>query len=163
MPKKLGDKYDRWNIELARMDKVDGCWIWKGTRAPNGYGRFFVGRFDHQVRWMPAHRFSWDYHHGPIPLGLCVCHTCDQKLCINPAHLFIGTHGENMRDRNEKRRQARGEGHGVAKLDDLTVQWIRSQHRSGRGHKRIARDLGVNKSTVARVLKGETWKHVKEA
>lgn len=91
-----------------------------------------------------------------------VLHSCDNRACVNPDHLFLGTHGDNMRDRNAKDRQAKGEGHGRSKLDESLVRKIRALHASGLGHKRIAKIIGVNASTVARALKGLTWKHVQQ-
>lgn len=147
----------------AAVEKHDGCWRWTGVITHNGYGRLFIRRTKGKAPYIPAHRFCWELHYGSVPVGQQVCHRCDNPGCVNPAHLFLGSHKDNMADRNTKARQAKGEGHGLAKLDELKVQWIRSQHRNGRGHKSIARDLGVNKTTVARVLNGETWRHVKEA
>ena len=99
-------------------------------------------------------------HNGPIPSGQCVLHRCDQPSCVNPAHLFLGTHGENAADRNQKGRQARGVRHHSAKLTNKHVIEIR--HRLALGHKRrhVARDFAVSKQTIDRVVNRQTWRHV---
>lgn len=85
----------------------DACWEWAGARkGSQGYGEFGVNR-------MPAtaHRVAWELTHGPIPDGLFVLHRCDNPPCCNPAHLFLGTHQDNMADRDAKGRVAHGDAH----------------------------------------------------
>lgn len=85
-----------WN----KVYKTDSCWLWIGSRLPTGYGTFRVGK-----KVKRAHRVSWELHNGPIIDGsLLVCHTCDNPMCVNPDHLFLGTNLDNMRDRNAKGR-----------------------------------------------------------
>ena len=91
----------------SKVNKTEGCWLWTGGKN-YGYGQFWDGRKPQQ-----AHRISWGIHCGPIPDGLWVLHRCDVPSCVNPAHLFLGTHTDNMRDAATKGRLAIGERNGA--------------------------------------------------
>lgn len=88
---------------MAHVCKTETCWLWIGSKKKNGYGRFSPG--GHGVNIL-AHRASWEFHFGPIPSGLFVCHHCDTPACVRPDHLFLGTHEENMADMWAKGRAA---------------------------------------------------------
>jgi len=90
-----------------------------------------------------------------------VCHRCDNPPCFNPAHLHWGTHADNVADKVSKGRQPRGEKHGVARLTDAQVRWLKSsQEAAGLSLSQAAGRLGVSTSTVHRIRLGETWGHV---
>jgi hypothetical protein len=91
----------------VKKNKVSGCWMWMG-HARGNQPRWY-GRFDYKGKVYSAHRFAWELYKGEIPKGgdyrgICVCHKCDNTLCVNPKHLFIATHQENMQDKIEKGR-----------------------------------------------------------
>lgn len=140
-----------------RVEKIPGgCWIWKHRISPLGYGRFDF----HEKRFM-AHRFAWTSYFGEIPDGMDVLHRCDNRLCVNPKHLFLGTQADNNRDRNEKNRQARGEKVNTCKLKDEDVVEIREQYKlSTKTKDDLAREFCVSRSNIALIIQGKTWKHI---
>lgn len=132
-----------------------GCWIWMGTWKKNGYGGFAIDR-NHTIG---SHRVSWEIYHGPIPEGLCVLHKCDTKPCVNPVHLFLGTHGDNMEDRDKKGRHIPhpGETHHAAKLTEIQIQEIRTSHESSRV---LSKQYGVRSGHIRLIREGRRWKHL---
>ena len=123
-------------------------------QSNRGYGWFCF-----RQKTVRAHRASWELHNGPIPNGLHVLHKCDVRCCVNPDHLFLGTHLDNMRDRHLKGRSTgpKGSAAAKAKLSDADVVLIRSSKLPAR---ELAESLGVNKSTIYSILNGRTWVHV---
>ena len=134
----------------------DECWLWKAS-VNSGRGQFSTGG-----RPRKAHRLSYVHFYGPVPKGKEVCHTCDVGTCVNPKHLFAGTHAENMRDMKEKGRAngggPSGESHWNAKLSNEDVASIRARAASGEKHKEIARSFGVCNSTIGLIKAGKIWK-----
>lgn len=134
---------------------ADGCVPWMGHKNSLGYGQF--GMNGKNVR---AHRYAWEQVYGPIPDGLCVCHTCDNPPCINVEHLFLGTITDNIADKVAKERQPRGESQGTAKLTEQEVIEIRARVQAGEIQKGIASEYGVCPGTISFIVRGDTWKHV---
>lgn len=156
----LSDKNRFWNS----MDKTggpDSCWLWAGAKFNTGYGKFRTYGKIHL-----AHRAAWIISQGSIPHdgsyhGSCVCHRCDVHACCNPAHLFLGTQGDNMRDRTAKGRVAHGEDHYMAKLTSAQVLEIRSLYAAGGvSHSRLARQFGLKDKYIASIINGRIWKHL---
>ena len=144
----------------AKVDKSkgeSGCWEWTGAKASNGYGKTY-----HHKRPVDTHRVVWEITNGEIPNGLFVCHTCDNKSCVNPAHLFLGTPLENMIDKVNKGRHnsPRGEGNAFHKLTDELVISVRKQHAAGVSIYRLSKDTGISKTTLRSAINRRTWRHV---
>ena len=132
----------------------DECWEWTAGRNALGYGNcWFHGR--HQM----AHRVAWIVANGDIPDGLLSLHKCDNPPCCNPAHLFLGTSQDNADDRDQKGRlnHSSGEKHNMAKLTWEKVRLIRSE-RSNISVSKTAREFGVCRTVISRVLSGMNWK-----
>jgi hypothetical protein len=125
------------------------CWPWQGARNAKGYGLFSV-----RPKMFKAHRFAWQIEQGD-PAGLFVCHSCDNRACCNPDHLWLGTHADNMRDMVAKGRSACVRGN--AKLTPKQVVAIRDDPRTSR---EIATEYGVSYSTICAVRNGQNWKGV---
>ncbi len=135
-----------------------GCWLWLARCDESvGYGRFKMPG-DRAMEW--AHRASFRLFLGPIPPGLFVCHRCDVRLCVNPAHLFAGTQFDNSADCVAKGRSARGEGHGMSKLDAPSVLEIRRLLAMGKRQSDIARAFGVTGGAVSMIGSRQRWSHV---
>ena len=125
-------------------------------RNSHGYGAVKVDGTQHYV-----HRLAYELFNGPIPEGMQVLHRCDVRCCCNPDHLFVGTIGDNMRDRTKKDRQAKGEGNGQAILTNEIVAEIRQSYADGgSSYQQLADKYGVSKPTVADIIKNRSWSHL---
>lgn len=108
-----------------------------------------------------AHRFSYELHYGDIPGNMCVLHRCDNRLCVRPDHLFLGTLKENVRDMMAKQRQSRGSNHYSAKLDEASVREIRKRRaESGISHRSLAEEYGVSAPIITRIVNRKIWRHI---
>lgn len=137
-----------------------GCWMWCGGIGDSGYGSFW-----RDGKNVSAHRASWEFANGPIPKGVgfhgtCVLHRCDNRLCVNPDHLFLGTMADNSADMVAKGRAShvRGERHSQAKLTEQQVKHIRSA--ADVSSTDLARQFGVSPSLVWMIRKGLIWSHL---
>ena len=164
----------------AHAKRVGSCLEWQGYVRPNGYG--MVGTPVEGARY--AHRVAWLLVNGEIPEGQFVLHRCDNRRCIEPSHLFLGTHTDNMRDMANKGRQvfqqnpekvARGPRHGHAKqpgawprgssvgnakLCESDIPRIRAMSEWGTPGAEIARKYNVSRGLIYHILKGRAWTHV---
>jgi hypothetical protein len=141
----------------SHVDKTETCWLWKPSSKSGDYGRIRTQGAGPKIK---AHRLSWEMHFGPIPAGLEVLHTCDNPPCVRPEHLFVGTHGDNMRDKVQKNRQARGAQMGLTKLSPDIVRAIRKRLGEGASQSQVAREFHVTPPCIRAIVIGATWKHV---
>jgi hypothetical protein len=125
----------------------NGCWVWTGSTQNSGYGKLLG--FDGKT--ISAHRASWLLHHGDIPGNLQVLHTCDNRSCVNPDHLFLGTASDNMRDCSEKNRLG---GNAVPKLTPEQIRPIMDYKiKHGLSYVSVAKKFGMGKEAVYQAAK----------
>ncbi len=150
------------------VDKSGECWEWILPSKRGGYGLFGMKT----TKQYGAHRISWIlFHQKAVPIGLLICHHCDNKSCVNPEHLFLGTFADNNRDRHRKGRskpitpptpeqRARGERAGNSKLKAHQVLEIRELSGEGETGKSLAVVFGISERTVGQIIHRETWTHI---
>jgi hypothetical protein len=141
---------------FSKVEKTPACWLWIGHKIRRGYGQL---RAFNRQRWQ-AHRLSWLLHYGEIPDGKWVLHRCDNPSCVNPHHLFLGTHDDNVADKVSKNRQMRGTKCHTHKLTERDVARIRSLLQSKVSYQKIATQFKVTKSNIYAIKHQQTWKHV---
>lgn len=135
----------------------DECWEWRGGIGKKGYGHISVNG-----KTIMVHRFSFEIHFQSIPNGLQVLHACDNTVCVNPNHLFLGTNLDNMRDKAKKKRgnAPRGERHGNHKLTEKQVLEIRELSKNNSQIK-IASMFGVSSKHISDILNFKKWSWMK--
>lgn len=188
---KIND-YDKFEIYKKRfwlyvdIRKPNDCWNWTGYIGSGGYGRY---RMRSLKKIWSAHRFAYIIIHKSIPPKMLILHKCDNGLCVNPNHLFLGTHKDNMKDMVSKGRQARGDKHGLRLYPELAARGKRNgrytyPEKTARGErhglsklneekvryikklgkiytsKSISEKLMLNHSHICRILSNRIWKHV---
>ena len=158
MSAKRNTEFDFWK----RVYKTDTCWLWTGARVR--YGRFCIN-----CKTSDTHRLAWEFVNGMIPHGMCVLHKCDNVLCVNPSHLFLGTHADNMADKVSKNRQANGErlaklhrgelgSRSVLRICD--VERIKEASLFGASRRNLAAIYGVHYTTISDVCRGDSWNNI---
>ncbi len=137
----------------SKVEKTSECWVWKASVGTHGYGQF-----KHNGKPTHAHRVSFELTHGAIQAGAYVLHRCDNRLCVNPEHLFLGTHAENMHDMKQKGRagylRRAGEQNPSAKLTNTQAAEIRAMCSSGATQREAAAQFGVSQRAVWNIVNG---------
>lgn len=147
-------------------EPMSGCWLWTAAVDACGYGQLAMGGTSHFA--LRAHRVAWTIYRGEIPIGLQVLHKCDNPPCVNPDHLFLGTHIDNMLDRDSKGRSYlvktpidnRGSRHGNSKLTEDDVRAMRQLTDSTMTISQAARQFHIARHTAWEIIKRRRWKHV---
>ena len=148
------------NTEQTLWDRSvkikNGCWEYSPINI-DGYGRMWYKNRAH-----PAHRLAYKFYNKcSILKNIKVCHSCDNRCCINPDHLFLGTQKDNMDDMTNKGRDRRtGEQNGSSKLTEKQVLRIRKLHKKGFLQKTLAKQFSVDKSSIGFIVNRKTWKHI---
>lgn len=158
MPRKATPLLERFCRFLPDELPDDGCWEWQGGLLLNGYGQFGVSRYESK-RTNHAHRFAWEVHNAePIPKGMVIRHACDNRRCVNPAHLLVGTQKDNMADCMQRGRVAKGERNSQAKLTQNQVRQIRRLcNECGWKYVDLAAKFDVSINAIYRIVQGTTW------
>lgn len=157
---------------LVKVDKTSDCWLWTGEISNKGYGRF-----RYKGSRVSAHRVSYTLFKGEIR-GLCVLHKCDNPRCVNPDHLFLGTHRDNLMDAIKKGRHMvgdknpcrihpeiirRGENHNMAKLNNAEVEYIKKELANGVNITTLSKKFNVSLTTICDIKNGRSWNTIQSS
>ena len=166
--KECVDKHRPWAKEKRKtlkesffnkliITEEDSCWGWRGSL----HKKHKHGKLRHSGQDYLAYRLSWEFHRGVIPPNISVCHSCDNRACCNPKHLFLGTQKDNVKDMVHKNRQAKGEKIYGAVLTPFKVRFIRRLWKTNTYNMvQIANLMEINYQTIVKVIQRKTWRHV---
>jgi hypothetical protein len=158
--KSLQERFERH----FKKGNQSSCWNWTGRINSYGYGTIRTSGTQNRKQ-LYAHRLSYSFYAGEIPEGFLVCHKCDNRLCVNPQHLFLGTHQDNCSDKIAKERHLpntpRGSRHGMAILNDSFVLQIRKLYKTKqKTRKELAEIFCVGKHVIHSIVTYKTWRHL---
>jgi len=140
----------------THVDKSGDCWLWTGGQNGKGYGQFWT----RGCRLGSAHRFAWLVSRGEIPAGRNVCHRCDIPLCVNPAHLFLGSQRDNLLDAIRKGRKR---AYGLQKINAEQARAVRLRCAHGEPQRAVAAAFGISREHVNQIVNRKRWAHLDEA
>lgn len=161
MSRKKPSLHDAFHSRISQQ--ASGCWFWTGQKAgKEGYGVYQTAKFrDASGKYVReriyAHRLGWELFYGPIADGFEVCHRCDTPQCVNPTHLFLGTHADNQADMRNKGRSPAGQRHGNAKITEFDVVAIRNSRETLAV---LSERYGLSPQTVSEIKNRKIWQHV---
>lgn len=149
-----------------KVKKSEDCWEWQAARMSSGYGMMRLNGVS-----TGAHRISWMLHYGDIPKGVCVCHKCDNRLCVRPDHLFLGTQADNIRDMMNKGRIARGKqlnhpnqkgdkNHNAVVTEKQVRHVLLMYYKENKKQAEISRIVGLTYANVWAIVHRKSWKHI---
>lgn len=156
MPKGIEQPLEERFWQFVEKSKT-GCWYWLGSTNAHGYGQIKENGTTQR-----AHRLSWQIHFGSIPEGMLVCHSCDVRRCVAPAHLFLGSVQDNMSDMTNKGRRSaqRGEEAHKAKLTQEQANEIRRRHTDEQlSSRKLAKIYGIHFTNILRIIQGKSYKN----
>jgi hypothetical protein len=155
-----------------RTKRTRRCWLWTGPVGTGGYGNFQVRLMKHIYLIAGTHVIAWSLAHDDLPGGLQVMHSCDNRICVRPEHLALGTHQENINDKMQKGRHPKGSEFAHARLNEDVVTQARKRYRIDQAQtppgsrtglmKVLADEAGVTITAMMYAIRGKTWKHVTE-
>lgn len=147
MSTSLNDRFE------AKFQKSEGCWIWMSGLTTTGYGSFTIDN-----KSAKAHRVAYQIYVGPVPRGMHVLHRCDNRKCVNPHHLFLGTNQTNIDDKVSKGRQLKGERCRFTKLTADQVKEVFQLFTNGLTKTAIAKKFNVSDVAIGKIIRGKSWK-----
>lgn len=130
------------------------CWDWKGY-LQKGYGHI-----RYKSKKYTASRLSYELYVGSLDSKMSICHTCHRPICVNPNHLYLGTHQENMQDMVVSNRAAKGENHSQSKLTESKTKYIKLELTNGQSVTELAKKYNVSKGTISMIKNNKIWRHI---
>jgi Mor family transcriptional regulator len=149
-------------FDSSYVVKENGCWEWTKYIDHGGYPKTSFRKSKNLSSRISAHRYSYERFKGEIPVGLYVCHNCpggDNRSCVNPNHLWLGTQLENMQDKGNKGNQCKGVTHGNHKLTEQDVKDIRRRYSEGEYGSDLAKEYNVSNGLIYHIKNGKAWKY----
>jgi hypothetical protein len=156
--KKVESDLERFSKKYS-IDELTGCWNWIGAITKIGYGQFSIKT--NKKNTLLAHRVSYTLHIGIIPKGMCILHNCDNRKCVNPEHLRLGTNKDNTTDMFLKGREHDRKGiNNNSKLDEKAIKEIRNFPRARGYQNRLKNIYNISQANISRIIRNEIWTHI---
>lgn len=156
---KNGNKINKkiiWIKPIEWFENENGCFICSSHKKDKGYAR--IRKYGKQI---PISRYMYEECFGFIPKGMVIRHKCDNPSCINPEHLELGTHQDNMNDMVKRNRSQKGKDRTIAKLKEDDIKRIKKEYSKGKSSRELAKIFNVDKSSIMNIINKKTWRHIK--